>query len=875
MAPNRPVGHRKNVAEGGSGAARRGAARTGGPVGSSGGYRKSSGGGAPLPSGGGGGSRAGKIGGGISLPVILIAILYMVFGGGLGGNTGSPQENYQQPVVVEETTSAPAEESETSGVVLNDFYQYFQQQTGHGSSQQSPAAESAVSSINTEESPVSSVSAEAPAIPAKRTQILGGGQDQITIMVYMCGTDLESRSSMATSDLVEMTKASFGDNIQLLVYTGGCSRWQNNIISSSVNQIYRLAGGRMERLVADDGAKPMTDPSTLSSFIRWSAENYPANRYELILWDHGGGSVSGYGYDEKNKRSGSMNLAGLNTALKDGGVTFDFIGFDACLMATAETALMADNYADYLIASEETEPGIGWYYTNWLTKLGQNTSMPTTEIGRNIIDDFTTACAKSCRGQKTTLSIIDLAEFSAAIPPKMTAFSSSVRTLLKEKQYRTVSDARYTAREFASSTKIDQVDLVDLAKKMGTAEGDALAEALRSAIKYNRTSSNMTNAYGVSIYFPYQKAKYVDTMCSTYSAIGMDEEYAKCIREFASLETSGQIAAGGSVTSSPYGSLFGSLFSESSSGSAGDGTELGGFLGSLLNNSTTYTAPSGYTNDGSELSSMLGTLLGGGSSAGNADMIGSLLGSFLSNPGMINGLTGSNIGFFSDRALSEEDTIDYIAENSFDPAQLTWTEHADGTATLSLPEEQWALVHDLDLNMFYDDGSGYIDLGLDNVFDFTESGDLIADTDRTWLAVNGQVVSYNHEKTIGNESNYTITGYIPALLNGEQVQLQVVFDTENPDGYIAGATVVYNEETSLTLSKELTEIRPGDTIDFLCDYYSYNGDFLANYFIGESLTVGEEPLTLSYVNVGEGDVHLMYRFTDLYNQEYWTETLIR
>ena len=67
--------------------------------------------------------------------------------------------------------------------------------------------------------------------------------------------------------------------------------------------------------------------------------------------------MSGYGYDEKYSRSGSMNLAEIDKALKDGGVTFDFVGFDACLMATAETALMVGDYADYMIASEEGRAG--------------------------------------------------------------------------------------------------------------------------------------------------------------------------------------------------------------------------------------------------------------------------------------------------------------------------------------------------------------------------------------------------------------------------------------------------------------------------------------------------------------------------------------
>lgn len=211
----------------------------------------------------------------------------------------------------------------------------------------------------------------------KRTQILGKGKDEVTIMVYMCGTDLESRSGMATSDLQEMLAADLGDKVNLIVFTGGCTKWKNNVVSSSVNQIYQITDGKMKVLKKDAGKASMTDPNTLVDFIKYCDTNFPANRNQLIFWDHGGGSISGYGYDEKNRVSGSMDLAEINQALKKAGVTFDFIGFDACLMATLETALMLSPYADYLIASEETEPGVGWYYTDWLTALGKNTSMST------------------------------------------------------------------------------------------------------------------------------------------------------------------------------------------------------------------------------------------------------------------------------------------------------------------------------------------------------------------------------------------------------------------------------------------------------------------------------------------------------------------
>ena len=378
---------------------------------------------------------------------------------------------------------------------------------------------------------------------------------------------------MATSDLQEMVSANLSDKVNLIVYTGGCSKWNNNIVSSRTNQIYQIKDGGLLTLEDNVGAKPMTDPATLSSFIQYCAKNFPANRNELIFWDHGSGSVSGYGYDEKFKNSGSMSLSGINKALKDGGVTFDFVGFDACLMATAETGLMLNNYADYMIASEETEPGIGWYYTNWLTALSKNTSMPTVELGKKIVDDFVQTCEKRTPGQGTTLSVTDLAELSNTMPAKLSAFSKSITQSIKDKDFKTISRARSGSREFARSSRIDQVDLAHLAYNVGSQEGRDLAEAIQGAVKYNRTSRGMTNAYGLSIYFPYQSTRYVDKATQSYSEIGMDADYTQAIRAFASMEVSGQAAAGGSATGSPVPSLFGTLLG---GGSSYGGSSYGG-----------------------------------------------------------------------------------------------------------------------------------------------------------------------------------------------------------------------------------------------------------------------------------------------------------
>ena len=658
---------------------------------------------------------------------------------------------------------------------------------------------------------------------SKFTAVRGGGKDTATIMVYMCGTDLESRSAMGTKDLQEMLNASLGNNLKLLVYTGGCSSWRNDKVSSQYNQIWQIDNGKMTCLNKNAGTASMTNPATLSSFIQYCAKNFPANRYALILWDHGSGSVSGYGYDEKNSRSGSMSLAGLNTAFRDGGVKFDFIGFDACLMATVENALMASKYADYLIASEETEPGIGWYYTDWLTAWGKNPSMATLDIGQKICDDFVSKCSSQCRGQQTTLSLIDLAELEHTVPDKLTAFSKSVSSMITNKEYKTVSNARTGSREFAVSSKIDQVDLADLCFNLDTTESAALAKVLKEAVKYNRIN-NISDAHGLSIYFPYQKVSNVDKAVSTYAAIGMDDSYAKAIRDFAGVEVSGQAVTGG--TSSVMPSLFGML---------GSG--------------------------------------GGSSSASSDDMIGDLLSAFLGGGfNRVSGLDGDNTAFLSDRALEDSALKEYLTANILDVDKLKFTQDGDGYF-LTLPADQWALVTGVEQNVFYDNGSGYVDLGLDNLFEIDATGRLQADMDGTWLALNGQVAPYYHETSESLENGgWIITGHVPALLNENRVDLLVVFDSENEDGYVAGARTVYSGETE-TVAKAMTEIQDGDTIILVADLYDYDQNYTASYRFGKPITV-QGGLKVSNVYLPDKTKAMVtYRITDIYNQAYWTPVI--
>ena len=746
----------------------------------------------------------------IILLIILLAIASMVvkcMAGGVSGMSG----------MVEDYTSQQQTYEDNSGLTVVETQPVPTPQPPVAPTQEAPA-----------DTTVSNQARD------KRTKVLGGGKDVYTIMIYMCGTDLESNYGMATADLNEMLHADIADNVNIIIETGGTKKWQNTVISNKTNQIYQIKNDGIVRLQSDIGKKAMTKASTLTEFIDYCETNFPANRYALIMWDHGGGSASGYGYDEQFPNT-AMTLDVFNKALKDADCVFDFIGFDACLMATLETALVAEQYADYFIASEETEPGCGWYYTNWLTKLSKNTSMDTVSIGKTIIDDFTVACRQQSASNQTTLSIVDLAELAGTIPEAFNDFASSTMELIEGDDYAVVSNARSRAKEFSSG--INQIDLIHFAENMDTAESKALASALRDCVKYNRVSNSLKNANGISIFFPYNRMSSMSAMVNIYDEIGMDETYTACIRSFASMASGGQLVS--SSTGSPLDSLFGSM-----TGSGNSADMLGSLLSSALSGSyggSSYSSGSGSYSSGNSYADLLSMLAGASS-----------------------GYSWMDQG----RMMKSQE---YYAENSLDASRLTVTEK-DGTNVLQLTDEEWELVQEVELNVYADDGEGFIDLGLDNTYYFDDDLDLVMDYDNTWIAINGQVVSYTMQSHDIDGDTYVITGSVPALLNGERVELILVFSDQDEYGTVAGARKVYDEEETDTVMRGLIDIKDGDVIDFLCDYYSYEGEYLDTYMLGNRMTVDGE-LSISNVDIGQVSPLVTYRLTDIYGNHFWTQAI--
>ena len=371
----------------------------------------------------------------------------------------------------------------------------------------------------------------------------GNASDTYTLMLYMCASDLESECGFATEDLNEIMYGYTAGNLNVIVQTGGTAEWQNTVVADDRCQRYRVTEDGLELVDDSLGMQNMADSATLTDFIQYCSSNYAADHYGLVLWDHGGGVVGGYGYDE-NFGGDSMSLTEMSRALGDASVHLDMLGFDACLMANFETCLMAAPYADYLIASEEPEPGCGWYYTDWIGKLSENCGIPPKRYGRQIIDDYITESGWDSPSMYSTLGMFDLQQVTQKLLPALSQFSDDAVQQLSAGEYRRISQSRSNTRAVYQS-ELDHIDLLDYAQHSQSETADQLEQAVSDCVVYYQETENGSGDNGLSILFPYYDLSALDMLEEMYQTLGYDDAYPAFLEQFANVMAGGQISVSG------------------------------------------------------------------------------------------------------------------------------------------------------------------------------------------------------------------------------------------------------------------------------------------------------------------------------------------
>ena len=230
---------------------------------------------------------------------------------------------------------------------------------------------------------------------------------------YLCGTDLESNYGSASADFAELVQNKLPPNVKVLVQTGGTVQWQNEVVPDG--QVTRFLYDSDDLKILDTlPDADMGSQSTLADFLRYGENNFQADHRIFVFWDHGGGSVHGICFDERTGNSLSLNevqqaFAGVYGEEPE-QPPFEIIGFDACLMATFDTASSIQNFSRYMVASEEVEPGNGWNYTGWVGALAKNPAIGGAALGKEICDSYLQGCRQYGTDDTATLSVVDLSK---------------------------------------------------------------------------------------------------------------------------------------------------------------------------------------------------------------------------------------------------------------------------------------------------------------------------------------------------------------------------------------------------------------------------------------------------------------------------------
>ena len=363
-------------------------------------------------------------------------------------------------------------------------------------------------------------------------------KDEWTILVYMCGSNLESEYAnnskygyigLATSDIKEIISVpNQPEDVNILIETGGCTKWTKNTyakyssgydISNSYNQIHRVENNKIV-LEHQFGNKPnMGASSTLQTFLEYGLSNYPADKTALILWNHGGGLQGVCFADIANSQNLSNDgleapevceavskaLANNNMA----GQKLEFIGYDACLMQVQDIAELNSQYFNYMVGSEESEAGEGWDYDTWVDDVysGKDTkTVLKAMVDGFIADNGGTSSSKNDQ----TLSYLDLSyasEYKTAWENMASALKSKVTSSTKSDFNDLVDTVKHYADEdYVGFGLFDAKDFINkLASSSkfnpGSTYTDAVLSAHSKLVGYSSCGKGAGKSYGVCMFW--------------------------------------------------------------------------------------------------------------------------------------------------------------------------------------------------------------------------------------------------------------------------------------------------------------------------------------------------------------------------------------
>ena len=591
---------------------------------------------------------------------------------------------------------------------------------------------------------------------------------------YLCGSDLETNYGSATTDLMEMLDVQLPENVNVVIQTGGADRWQNDAMDASKIQRWVYNSEDLYLMEELDNAN-MGDPDTLYDFLDYANTNYPADNVAVVFWNHGGGSVSGVSFDE-NYRYDSLTLDELYDAFDRvwpadaENPALELIGFDTCLMATIDTAAVCQNFAKYMVASEEWEPGNGWNYTGWLEALACGMCADGADLGVAICDSYYEGCEEYGTEDQVTLSVTDLTKLTSLLEAYEAFGEEAFLAAVEEPAFfAELGRAAVSSENYGGNTReqgyTNMVDLGHFARQTAWMLPSAqdVSDALEDCVLYQVNGAYRSEATGLSCYYSYNGD--IDEF-NGYIDMGTGEAFKHLYK----LELTGRLESDGK----------------------------------------NYLA-----------------------------------------------------------SLGGDDTPEVLTLNDTDWFSHPLTVNDDGAAVLDLGPEAYDILTSIGFSLFYVDEENdmMLLLGTDNDIESDWENGIFYDNFRgVWGAIDGCLV-YMELSFEGEDYNlYSV----PILLNGEEYNLQVVYDFIVEEWEILGAAKGLDDNGMA--GKELRILEEGDVLTTIWQLASYSGEDDFEMYTVEELIVSEDT-SFSEIELPDGKYSMVFELWDAMGNYAYTDAV--
>ena len=360
--------------------------------------------------------------------------------------------------------------------------------------------------------------------------LLGGcaqGPSERTLLIYLCGSNLETKQGLAGKNIDELLDADIPTGTRVVIQTGGAQTWRSHNISSSKLQRYEVRDKQLRLLEEHDNAS-MGSTNTLKDFLVWGTKNYGSKENMLVVWDHGGKSGNKICFDE-NFDYDALERTELSSALKGANLPFkfDLVVFDACFMATLENAAVMSDHARYLVASQELVPSSGIDYKALVQNMAK---LDAKELGKSICNDYLAKSDAKNKGAGAEISLIDLSQTGDMLKNLSDTCSQMVSLLeSSDGSFKLASTAKASAIYGAKSPSnlIDLESFLTMAKFINPElDVDKVVDKKNEFVPL-AASGDEADTMGISLYFPFE---YDRKEMQAYLASCPCEGYAKLLR---------------------------------------------------------------------------------------------------------------------------------------------------------------------------------------------------------------------------------------------------------------------------------------------------------------------------------------------------------